>query len=132
MELSAHDVVVVASKHTNASPGLPVPDSNCLIVRGTKHPRIFVVKSSCSHIIQVTKQREDTSLLFIVPDFNLEIISTGNEQRLLIVKCYSSHRAIVLIKLLQQIAYSVVPQLDDTGVQTKTKQCKFTQSIFCC
>lgn len=116
MELCAHHVMVVACENANASARLPVPDTNGLIVRGTQHPRIFVMENSCANVVQVPKQREDASLLLIVPYFNLEVVATGYEKRLLVVKCDSSNGAVVLIELFQQVANAIVPQLNNAGV----------------
>ena len=49
---------------------------------------------------------------------DFEIITARNEQRLLIVKTNATNGSIMLIELLQQSAHAIVPQLDDTAMQT--------------
>ena len=46
------------------------------------------------------------------------IISSRDEKRLLAVETDSTYRPVMLVKLLQQGTHTIVPQLDDSTVQT--------------
>ena len=100
VELSAHDVVVVPGQHADALPALPVPDPHCLVIRAGEDPGILVVEHRGSDVVQVTQKSEDTPPLLVVPHLDLVIISSRHEQRLLFVEVNSSHRSIMLIKLV--------------------------------
>lgn len=139
--------MIVAGQHRNASARLPIPDANGLIVGGAQNPRIFVMEECRSDVIQMTEQCEDAAAFFVIPELkfgktgehklvgrlcypikgkenrsrtylDFEIITARNEQRLLIVETNASNGSIMLIKLLQQSAHAIVPQLDDTAMQT--------------
>lgn len=62
----------------------------------------------------MTEECKDASLLLMVPYFNFEVVTAADEEWLLIVKCNSSDWAIVLIKLLEECADTIIPQLNDT------------------
>ena len=100
VELSAHDVVVVPGQHADALPALPVPDPHSLVIRAGEDPGVLVVEHRGSDVVQVTQQSEDTPPLLVVPHLDLVIISSRHKQRLLFVEVNSSHRSIMLIKLV--------------------------------
>lgn len=120
MELGTHNVVVVASEDANAGAALPVPDADGLVVRGAQDPWILVVEECCADVIQVPQQSEDAAFLLVIPHLDLVVVAAGDEQGLLVVEADAAHWTIVLIKFVQQRAHPVVPELDDTIVQTKT------------
>lgn len=58
MELGTHDVVVMAGQTGDFLSVLPIPDSDCLVVRGGNDPWQFVVEEHRSDIVQVSCQGE--------------------------------------------------------------------------
>lgn len=67
MKLGTHYIVVMSSKYTDACTALPVPDADCLVIWCTQNPWIFMMKHCSADVIQMTKQCEDASSLFIIP-----------------------------------------------------------------
>ena len=106
--------MVVPGQHTDALSRLPVPDPDCLVVTGGQDPGIFVMEHRGSDVVKMTQEGEDTSPLFIVPDLDLVVITSRHKQRLLLVEVHPTHRSIMFIKLVQESAHSVVPQLDNS------------------
>jgi hypothetical protein len=91
-----------ASKEFNLS-------TSCGVIRQplhTKMRQLFYVKKSvvvelpCVQVIYGPLQYLD----FI-------IISAGHKERLLLVEIHAAHRSVVFVKLLQEGAHPVVPQL---------------------
>lgn len=62
--------MVVTGENADAGAGLPVPDSDGLIVRGGQDPGIFRVEECRSNVIKMPEQGEDASLLLVVPHLN--------------------------------------------------------------
>lgn len=46
---------------------LPVPNTNCLIVRCRQNPRVFMVKKRCTDVVQMTKKSKYATPLFVIP-----------------------------------------------------------------
>ena len=55
--------------------------------------------------------------MLLVPYLDLVVISARHKKRLLLVEANATDRAIVLIKLVDQSAHAVVPQLNHAIVQ---------------
>jgi hypothetical protein len=92
MELSAHDVVIVPSKNRDAVSGLPVPNTDGLVIGSRDDPRMLMVEVHSANVIDVPKEVEQATPLLVVPDLDLVIISTGHKEGLGVVECNSSHR----------------------------------------
>eukprot|EP00967_Tisochrysis_lutea_P014290 scaffold16053_cov21-Tisochrysis_lutea.AAC.1 len=69
------------------------------------------MKLDGADVVQVAQQREQAASKLIVPDLDFVIITTGHKQGLRAVEVHPSHRAIVLIKAVNEGAHAVVPQL---------------------
>lgn len=128
--------MVVAGEDANASARLPVPDSYGLVVGGGEDPRILGVEECRANVIQMPEKSENASLLLVVPHLesrkvmkralnvnffiylNFEVVTTRHEERLLVVERDAANWAVVLVELFEKSADSVVPELDDAGVQT--------------
>ena len=82
MELSTVDIVVVSGEDGDTTPGLPVPDTDGLIVGTTNDPWILVVEKHCAHIIQVSSESELASTSLVVPHLDLVVVSCRHKQRL--------------------------------------------------
>ena len=67
MELSAHDIVIVAGQDGNAASTLPVPNSDGLIIRAGQHPRILMMKHGGPDVIQMAQEVKEASLLLVIP-----------------------------------------------------------------
>ena len=93
MKIGAHDVVVVASEHSDAGARLPVPNANGLIVRGRQNPRVFVVKLNGANVVEVTEQREEATTLLVVPDLDFVVVAARHKERLRRVEAHAAHRA---------------------------------------
>lgn len=113
--------MIVSGQDTDASSTLPVPNPDCLIVRGTQDPWVLVMKNGRSDVVQVTEESENTSSLLVVPNFYLVVVTAGYEERLLVVEAYATNWTIVFVKFIEEGAHSIVPQLDDAIVQAETK-----------
>ena len=72
MELGTHDIVVVAGEDADARPGLPVPDSDGLIIGGRQDPGVLVVEHRRTNVVQMTKQLEQAAFLLVVPNLKGE------------------------------------------------------------
>lgn len=48
--------MIVSSQNGNASPGLPVPYSDGLVVTGTNNPWVFIVELDSTDVIKVPKK----------------------------------------------------------------------------
>lgn len=118
MKLRAHHIVIVSRENADASTALPVPDPDSLIVRGAEDPRILVMEDRRPDVVEMPEKREYASSLLVIPDLDLVVVTAGNEQRLLIVEAYAANWTIVLVEFVQQRAHPVVPQLDNSIVQT--------------
>ena len=71
VELSRHDVVVVTGEDGDGGTGLPVPNADCLVVRGGHDPWVLPVEEGRPDVIQVSQQGEQASTLLVVPNFDL-------------------------------------------------------------
>ena len=110
--------MIVAGQHRDAVSALPVPDADCLVVAGGQDPWVLVVKHCSSDIVEMSQKSEDAAPLLVVPYFDLVVITTTDEKWLDFVEVNSPHRAVVFIKLVQESAHPIVPQLDDPIVKT--------------
>jgi hypothetical protein len=95
MKLGTHDVVVVASKDIQTLSGLPVPDTNGLIVRCRQNPGIFVMKLHRADVVQMTHQIEQATSHGVIPNFNLVVVATRHKQWLSRMKIDATNRACV-------------------------------------
>jgi hypothetical protein len=60
---------------------------------------------------------KNAPLLLIIPDFNFEVVTSRNKKRLLAMKRNATNWSIMLIKLLEKRADSIIPELNDSCVQ---------------
>lgn len=109
MKLCAHGVMVVTGHSTNERSVLPIPYSDCLVIRARQDPGQFMVEEDCSDIVQVAIEREDTAASLVRPDLDLVIITARYEEWLCFVEINASDRAIMLFKSVDQRAHAVVP-----------------------
>jgi hypothetical protein len=106
VEASTHNIVVVAGEYGNASPGLPVPDPDSLVIRAGYNPRVLVVelkKTDVSFalrekiqiwyahlngtdVVKVAKKGEQAAMKLVIPNLDLVIITTRDEVRHLLVE----------------------------------------------
>ena len=119
VEVSAHDVVVVASEHGETVARLPIPDPNGLVVTGGHNPRVGVVELHGAHVVQVPVEREQTPSQLVIPHFDCVVVATRHEHWLRRVKVDASHRTIVFGVFIDLDTDAVVPQLDETVVQRR-------------
>lgn len=118
MELCTHHIVVVTCKDGDASSRLPVPYTYGLIIRGTENPRVLVMELNSSDVIQMPEKVEQAPSGLVVPYFDLVVISTRDEKRLCGMERDSANGTVVLLELVNERSVSVVPELDDSGVET--------------
>jgi len=76
VECGTHDVMIVAGKNGNTGTRLPVPYTNCLVVGSGKDPRVLMMKSYCSDVVEMPQEGEKTSSQFVVPNFNFVVVPT--------------------------------------------------------
>ena len=67
--------MIVASKHGDTSPRLPVPNADSLIVTSTHNPGVLVVELDSADVVEMAEKSEKAPVCFVVPDFNLVIIT---------------------------------------------------------
>ncbi len=99
-----------------------------------------MVKHGGADVVQVSQKVKETSLQLIVPDLEksrlskkewlriwlkndhlyLIVVSSGHEERLLIVKADTPYGTLVLVKLLEEGAHAVVPELDHAVVEAES------------
>ena len=54
--VSLHDVMVMSSQDGNTCPRLPIPDPDCLIIRGRDDPGVFSVEEDSANIVEIWNQ----------------------------------------------------------------------------
>ena len=59
--------MVVPGEDADASPGLPIPDPDGLVVRGGENPGVLVVEHSRADVVQVAQKSEQTTPQLVVP-----------------------------------------------------------------
>lgn len=69
-----------------------------------------------SDVVEVSEESKKAASQFVVPHLDFVVISSRYKQRLLFVEINSSDGAIMLVKLVNQCAHPIVPQLDDSVV----------------
>ena len=121
VELSTHDIVVVASKTGNLLSVLPVPDSDGLVIGGGNDPWQLVVKKHRSDVVQMAGQSEHALSGLGGPDLDCVVITTGNKDRLCWVERNTSDRPVVVLETVNQRTHSVVPELDGRRMQRNKK-----------
>lgn len=109
VKLRAHDIVVVAREHADACAALPIPHADGLVVGCGDDPGMLVVKLHRSDVVQVAQQREEAPADFVVPDLDLVVVTARDKEGLAAVKVHATHRAIVLVKAIDQGAHAIVP-----------------------
>ena len=55
VKLCAHNIMVMSSKNWYTTSTLPIPNSDSLIIRARKNPRMLLMKAYCSNIVQMTQ-----------------------------------------------------------------------------
>jgi hypothetical protein len=86
VEGGTHYIVRVARKDGDLAAVLPVPDTNCLIVRRGDYPGEIVVELNCAHVVDVSVQCKHTFLGLIAPHFDKVVIASRNKHGLGIMK----------------------------------------------
>lgn len=57
----------------DASPTLPVPYPDGLIVTGRNHPGVLLMELHCTDVVQMAKQREEASSKLVIPHLHVDI-----------------------------------------------------------
>ncbi len=68
MKNGTHDIMVVSGENGYAVSGLPIPDSDRLIVGGTDDPGIFGMEKRRPDVVQMPEKGENASPLLIIPN----------------------------------------------------------------
>ena len=63
-----HDLNHMTHTHEpNAGAALPVPDSDCLIIRTANNPWVLIVEECRSDVVEMPQHGEETLSLLVVP-----------------------------------------------------------------
>jgi hypothetical protein len=68
-------------------------------------------------VVEVAEERKEAAAQLVVPNLDLIIVAARHEERLHRVKADTAHRAVVLVKPVQQRAHAVVPELHNAVVK---------------
>ena len=77
MEESCHDIIGVPTKNIQMLSRLPIPNSNCIIIRARDDPRVLGVELHGSDIIgMLDRESEEAFPVFQTPNFDFVIITS--------------------------------------------------------
>jgi hypothetical protein len=70
----------------------------------------------------MSHEMKETPLELVVPDFDLVVVAARDKERLRLMEADAADGAVVLVKLVEERAHAVIPQLDHTVVKAERER----------
>lgn len=76
-----------------------------------------MMKKCRSNVIHVSKKGKKAAFLLVIPHLDFVVITTGNKQWLIVMEMNSTDRTFMFVKLINECAHAIIPQLNPAIMQ---------------